>query len=998
MAQATDSINSEIEARTQQIGQRLLVLQRRHIPKIKNHWIQWFLDRVMANDRLRVQILRFVDVLPTLTDDDELLQHLTAYFDSDELNLPRLVRWGIKRNGLSKKFLPGTVRQLMGQFSKSFIGGADATQALKTAHRLHCKGIGFSLDLLGESVVSEDEADDYQNKYLKLIEKLPEQLDQLQPRPLIGGNGGEPTPRLFLSLKASSLYSQINPLDSDLSFRGIANRLRRIFAYARQERVSVCLDMEQYDYKTLLIYCFKRLLMEPEFRNWRDAGIAIQGYLKGSLTDIQDLIDWASVRKTPITVRLVRGAYWDYETVIARQHGWPVPVWENKSQTDSNYQACLELLLKNYQPVRTAVATHNLRSISYAMALAEKFAVPKDRIEFQMLYGMAQPLQSAIAASDYCLRVYVPFGDPLPGMAYLVRRLLENSSSQSILSLSYSPQIATQQLQAPEKTHHPEVSEKTFDSKILDHPYNHLPFRNEPLYRFTELHERATFASTIASVRTNLGSSYPMIINGREVVSGTEIKSINPSHPDEVIGKVSSASVRNVDDALEAAGLALKTWSRWGIKQRTSIILKVATLLRQRRMEFAALEILEAGKSWREADANVTEAIDFLEYYAREAEQLLTPRYRNCPGETNLLWYRPRGIGAIIPPWNFPLAILTGMLSAAIVTGNVVILKPSSQTPVIAAKFINLLAEAGIPPGVAQFLPGPGSSLGEYLVTHPLINFIAFTGSREIGTRIIEFAAKCPAKQKHIKKVIAEMGGKNAIIIDSDADLDEAVVGVVRSAFGYQGQKCSACSRAIVVGKPSALFVKRLVAAARSLKIGFPERPGVFMGPVIESSAKHRILETIEKGKGEAENILETDCSALGKGFFVGPTVFTNVPVHSNLGQQEIFGPVLSVMFADTFDQALDIANDSAYALTGGLYSRNPRNIDKARYQFQVGNLYINRQISGALVNRQPFGGFKLSGLGSKAGDKDYLLQFLHPCTFTEKTLRRGFAPDFAAP
>ncbi len=992
MENTTDFI-ARIEKSVQDIGCRILELVQRQALKHEHRWVKWYMDKMMENDVFRIQALRFVDVFPTLTDNRALLGHLGEYFDIDALNLPGLLRWRLKNRGITDPILAGIVRKLMSLFSKYYMGGATADEAFDAVLRLRQRKIGFSLDLLGENVVSEEEADAYEKHYLELIARLAPKFARLKPEPILDFENTQALPLLYISLKASSLYSQLNPLDFEGSYQGIAKRLRSIFTAARKNHVAVCLDMEQYDYKNLLVDCFKRLLMEPEFRDWCDAGIAVQAYLKDSKKDLEALIAWAENSQTPIAIRLVRGAYWDYETMIARQEGWLVPVWAEKWQTDKNYEACLKLLFKHHRFVRIAVATHNIRSVSLAMALAGDYGLKNDQFEFQMLYGMAEPLQGILSEQGYRLRVYVPFGDPIPGMAYLVRRLLENSSSQSIQRLNLAQKLPAEELLAPPRA--PNTVSKRSASVPKLRQSDSKPFQNEALVRFCEEKERQLFSETIEWVRNNLGSIYPMIINGQAIDSLNYIESVNPARPDELVGKVACADNRHADQAINGAQAALSGWSGCGVKIRASVLFKAGGLLRKRRMEFAALEIFEAGKTWREADANVTEAIDFMNYYGESAITLFKPSYRNVPGETNLLWNRPRGVGVIIPPWNFPLAILTGMLSAAIVTGNTVILKPSSQTPVIASRFVDLLIEAGLPKGVVQFLPGPGSTLGEYLVRHPKVHFIAFTGSKEVGTRIIGLAAEVALGQRHVKKVIAEMGGKNAIIVDSDADLDEAIPGVLQSAFGYQGQKCSACSRVIVVGVHADFFLKRLAAATRSLNIGFPENPGVFMGPVIEARAKQKILKAIADGKKDAELVLKTDCSHLGNGFFVGPTIFAKVPSTSNLAQHEIFGPVLSMMSTNSFDEALNIANDTAFALTGGLYSRSPANIEKAKQLFEVGNLYINRPITGALVHRQPFGGFKLSGTGSKAGSRDYLLQFLNPCTFTEKTLRRGFAPNF---
>ncbi len=964
------------------------------------------LNRIMRpfieDDSFRIQALRFIDVLPRLDDDEALLRHCQEYFDTDALRLPLPFKWCLHKPGIYGPLIVQAVRRFMGVLSGQFMGGATPDEAMTTIESLRRREMGFSLDILGEAIVSEQEADSYQKHYLKLIDEITPRLEQWPFQQQLDEIDGQKGPLLYLSLKVTSLHSQINALDVRGSIEGIIVRLRPIMLAARRKRVFICIDMEQYEFKEIVLECFKTVLMEPALRDWCDVGIAMQAYLRESEQDVKEMIEWARRRGTPVTIRLVRGAYWDFETVVAKQQGWPVPVWEEKHQTDACYEGYLELLLGHYPAVRAAVATHNIRSLALAMVLAEEYGLSVGQFEFQMLFGMAESLQYAVSRSGYCLRIYVPFGEAIPGMAYLVRRLLENASNQSFLRMGVSQEYDPDQVLAPplsassRATSPMTVGATNGNDGPGDEPGSHpLPdFRNEPLLRFNRIEERQQFAAAIAEVRIRLGEIYPLYINGDAVQTGSTIESRNPARPEELVGRVAAADGGHADLAVEGAASAFADWSAGSMEQRAHLLLRVAARLRAERAQFAAWEIFEAGKTWGEADADVSEAIDFLEYYARQAIRLEGGGTLDLPGEQNLFGFRPRGVGVVIPPWNFPLAILTGMLSAAIVTGNTVIVKPSSQTPVIAARFVRLLHEAGVPDGVVQYLPGAGGTLGEYLVKHAGIHFIAFTGSEAVGTRIIDLASKLTPGQHHIKRVIAEMGGKNAIIVDCDADLDDAVVGVIRSAFGYQGQKCSACSRLIIVGAQYDELLERLIEAARSLKVGMPEEPGSFMGPVIEPAARERILGVIEQGRKVARLALHVGCSAVGPGYFVGPTIFSRVPPDSDLAQKEIFGPVLSTMKADTLDEALAIANHSSYALTGGFYSRSPANIERVKGEFQVGNLYINRPITGALVERQPFGGFRLSGTGSKAGGPDYLKQFLNPCTVTENTLRRGFAPS----
>jgi RHH-type proline utilization regulon transcriptional repressor/proline dehydrogenase/delta 1-pyrroline-5-carboxylate dehydrogenase len=1002
---------SDYEKQVIDLGRRLLTAAQRSDEgqRPANLWLEKFLEKAMEDERFRIQALRFVDVLPALDDDQELARHLNEYFGEEDFPLPDLVKFGVRhvRAGVASTFVAKTVRAVMQGLARRFLGGANPQEALSAAKELRGRGLACSLDLLGEAVVSEAEAERYQQTYLRLFDELPPKVAGWADTPLLGRRNGRAAPRLNVSIKPSSLYSQITPLDPEGGMEGIAERLRPVLRAARRAGAFVCVDMEQYDWKAVILSCFKRLMMENEFRDWPDVGIAMQAYLTETEEDLRGLVDWAKSRGSPITVRLVRGAYWDSEVVIARQNGWPLPVWGKKWQTDACYERCLHLLLENHPHVETAVATHNVRCIALAMVLAKELGLRPDQFEFQMLHGMARSLEDVFPEMDYLLRVYVPFGELLPGMAYLVRRLIENSSSQSFQRINIARNLSPGQLLASPHGHEPDrveaastlpepgANDRSGPVKTMgEEDLTSLPaFHNESVHRFTQLAERQAFQEALKRVRAGLGATYPLWIDGRAVDSGKYLSSHNPARFHEVVGRVALADTQQAEAAVTAARKAFPEWSGLAMAERVKFLLDAARHLRGRRDEFAAFEVFEAGKTWREADADVTETIDYLEYYAREALRLGVPASVHVPGESNLHVYRARGVGLILPPWNFPLGILTGMLSAAIVAGNTVILKPSSQTPVIAARFVELLNKVGLPPGVVQFLAGPGGAVGEYLVSHPQINFIAFTGSEEVGTRILRLAAQLAPGQAHIKHVVAEMGGKNAIIVDSDADLDDAVAGILQSAFGYQGQKCSACSRVMVVGGGYGRFIKRLSEATQSLRMGPPDDPGVFLGPVIDGAARDRIQAVVEEGKSLAKLEFQRACPGLEGGYFIGPAIFGDVPPDAPLARKEIFGPVLSVLRAKDMDEAITLANRSIYALTGGIYSRSPVNIAQVREGLEAGNLYINRKITGALVARQPFGGFKLSGTGSKAGGPDYLLHFVRSQTITENTLRRGFAP-----
>jgi RHH-type proline utilization regulon transcriptional repressor/proline dehydrogenase/delta 1-pyrroline-5-carboxylate dehydrogenase len=632
-----------------------------------------------------------------------------------------------------------------------------------------------------------------------------------------------------------------------------------------------------------------------------------------------------------------------------------------------------------------------VRSIAYVLAQADRLKLDRRSFEFQMLYGMAEPIKDAVVQLDCRLREYCPVGELLPGIAYFVRRLLENTSNEGFLANKFGKGAGRELLLR-------DPSELSPTGQAKDSAQESAPgttaFQNEPLTDFTIPECRETMVKALREIRTKLGQKHPIVINHRKIPTAAWQPSLNPANQTEVIGYAAQAGIEEAESALAAARAAMPGWARTPAADRAAVVERVAKLMRRDKASLCALEILEAGKNWGEADADVAEAIDFCNYYAWVMRDLARPRRtQKVAGETNLQEWWPRGAGIVISPWNFPLAILTGMATAAVVTGNTVIIKPSDQTPVVGARLMELFIEAGLPPGVVNLLTGPGSKVGAHLVAHPKTDFIAFTGSREVGLRIWESAGRTLNGQPNLKKVVCEMGGKNCLIVDSDADLDDAVAGCIISAFGYQGQKCSALSRLVVVEGNYDKFIERLIAAAQSLRIGPAEVPGNILGPVIGREAQRNILGIIESGKREARLAWQGTVPNDPNSCYVPPTIFTDVPSSSRLFREEIFGPVLSVTKARDFGEAITLANDSDFALTGGCYSRSPSNIERAKVELVCGNLYINRTITGAIVERQPFGGFKMSGGGTKAGGADYLQNFLVPRVVTENCLRRGFAP-----
>ena len=519
----------------------------------------------------------------------------------------------------------------------------------------------------------------------------------------------------------------------------------------------------------------------------------------------------------------------------------------------------------------------------------------------------------------------------------------------------------------------------------------HDEFRNEPFTDFSNEENARAMREAIAQVKSELGREYPLVVGGERIETGDFLESVNPAKKTEVVGRFHKASEEIARRAVENANETFKTWRNTPAQERAELLFRVATLLRERKHYFSAWMIHEVAKSWPEADGDTAEAIDFCDFYAREmlryaGQQPLV----HIEGEENRLEYIPLGVGVVIPPWNFPLAIMAGMTVASVVTGNTVVLKPSSDAPTIAYKFFELLEEAGLPPGVVNFMTGSGAEVGDVVVDHPLTRYVAFTGSKEIGLRINERAAKAHDGQIWIKRVVAEMGGKDAIIVDADTDVSEAAAGVVASAFGFQGQKCSACSRAIIVADVYDEMLERITAGVEKLKVGDPTEQATSMSAVVNGKAFKTITEYIEKGKADGGRVIAGGGSDGEQGFFIEPTVIADVKAGDRIEQEEIFGPVLACIKARDFDEALEIANDTEYGLTGAVYTNDPEKLERARREFHVGNLYLNRKCTGALVGVHPFGGFNMSGTDSKAGGRDYLGLFMQAKVVSEK-IRPGY-------
>ncbi|MBI9079038.1 MAG: proline dehydrogenase family protein [Pseudodesulfovibrio sp.] len=964
----------------------------------KGWWTGKVMDWAMKNEDFKVQMFRFVDVLPYLNTSDSLSRHIEEYFATEDANIPDVLKWGATKTkiggGLVAKVLNRTIRSNIESMARQFIIGQVSKEAVKGIKKLRKDGFAFVLDLLGEATVSEEESAAYRDGYLEVLEAIHKELGKWDP--LEGGSGeldwGH-APKVNVAVKPSAFYSQSKSVDVDGTADGMLSRIEPIYKKVIEMGGFMCIDMESLKYKDATIELFKRL--RTKYPYYPHLGIVFQAYLKCVDDDVSNLLAWSREVGLPVSIRLVKGAYWDYETVMAKQNGWPVPVWTHKPESDMAFERVARMILENSDICHFACASHNIRTISAVMEMASSLNVPEERYEFQVLYGMAEPVRKGLKNVAKRVRLYCPYGDLLPGMAYLVRRLLENTANESFLKQTFADEADMDSL-----LENPEVIlRRQLESKCVPpEPSEGLArFQNYPAVDFTIEAERNAFPASISKVRASMGRTIPLFINGQDVETGDTLDSYNPADPGEIIGTVCQAGVAEVDTAIKAAGIAYLAWRDVAPEERASILLKAAQYLKDNIHDLSALQVLEVGKQWDQAHADVAEAIDFMEYYAREMIRMGKPRRMgHAPGEMSKLFYQGKGVAAVIAPWNFPLAISVGMVSAAIASGCSVVYKPAGLSSCVGNGLVDMWKAAGLPDGVFNYTPGRGSVMGDHLVDHPDVSVIAFTGSMEVGLRIQERAAKVQPGQQHCKRVIAEMGGKNGTIIDDDADLDEAVLGVLYSAFAFQGQKCSACSRVIVLDSIYDRFIQRLTEAAMSIKLGPSENPANYMGPVVDKGAQENVLRYVriaeEEGNILVKREVSDDLKATG-GCYVPLTIVDGITKDHRIAQEEVFGPVLAILRASDMDEALDIANSTRFALTGAIYSRSPAHLERACKEFRVGNLYLNKPSVGALVERHAFGGFKMSGVGSKAGGPDYLLQFMDPRLVCENTMRRGFAP-----
>jgi RHH-type proline utilization regulon transcriptional repressor/proline dehydrogenase/delta 1-pyrroline-5-carboxylate dehydrogenase len=974
-----------LESEIQDIGKTLLTYARKEDSDlVKIHqWEYALMDWCMANPELKIRIFRFLDVFPQLTSSRAVLQHMREYFPHKEDRIPAIIRQGLllaRPALLTRGVVHHLTRTMFVKIAKLFVAASDEHGALQVLEVLDHQGMSASLDLLGERTMSEADAQQYFLRYQGLINALGSWQ----------GRGTKPN----ISIKLSALEPQFDPADGAGTSERVRRRLRDLIRLARQRHIFVHIDMEEYRLRDLTLRIIRDLLHEEEFLDGVAIGVVLQAYLRDAEQCCDQLLSWARDLKMPLTIRLVRGAYWDQEIFEARERGWPVPVFTQKGDTDVMFERLTAKIVDHIPQVRLAVASHNVRSLAQAIALTRSRGVSSEDFEIQLLYGMGASLMKAVRQIGFCPRIYVPVGDPIWGMAYLVRRLLENVSQQSFVRRGIHEHTDEVFLLKPPHGKSPEVSRED-DKQDMGCETFYKEYRESAVladFRPAQMRRiQARIKQRIATPMVHL----PLMIGKEERHKGNRQETVCPQDRLIRLASVSMADSGDVQGAIREAYDGLQVWRERPYSERAVCLRKAARWLTHNRDELTALEVLEVGKPIREADADIKEAIDFLNYYAFTAEKMEAQRgLPSLPQEHNILSWRPRGVAAIIAPWNFPIAILTGMSAAALVTGNTVILKPAEQAMLCGWQVFEAYRQAGIPLGVINFLPGEGEVIGPPLVSDPRVALIAFTGSREVGCRIVQQANASVEQAGHIKKVIVEMGGKNAAIIDETADLDQTIPAVLQSAFGYAGQKCSALSRLYVLNTIFEMFVARLTAAAAAFPVGDPAEPLIRCGPLIDGSAYKKVSDWMLLARKTGKVLFESVPLQQGRGWYVPLMIVADLPEDSKILTQEIFGPLLAVIRVSSFQEALGKVNDSAFALTGAIFSRTPSHIDQAKREFEVGNLYINRQLTGAIVGRHPFGGYKMSGSGTKAGGSAYLQEFVIARTLSENVSRHGFTPD----
>ena len=956
--------SERVEARTQELGRALLAAAGEYRPGVAERIEDWLLTHAVADETFRSRLLRYMDVLASLDYDSsgsEAKRLAREYFGDEFPDLPRPLRWLLRvaRNEhLPAPVVGETAERAAELFARRFITPPGVETIGRTLGYLGSHARYPAFDLLGEAVLSDDEAEAYASRYLELIAQLAE--DPAAGAETIGGAA-----MLQVSVKLSSLTAHFSPVDPAGTLERVRPAFEAICHAARDAGVGITVDMEQYEYRDLTWDVFRSVLGSGSIlEDWPHAGIVVQGYLRDALAHTEEVIAFAGARGTPFLVRLVKGAYWDYETIIADANRWTSPVHLEKAATDATFEAAAERFIAAHPAVRLAIGSHNARSHAVAEALAEEAGLPTRTLEHQTLFRTYEGMSRGLIEMGWVARDYVPVGELIPGMAYLVRRVLENSSQAGFLLQSRSGVNVDELLAAPAPADVPSTA--TSDTTTVP-----PAFERAPAARWFDAAFRDAFEAALDATRARFGEHAAIEAGGAPLEAESTAAIRSPSEPGgPAIGTVDFTSRATAEQAIAVARAGQPAWAATAVSARARILRHASELLELRHHEFAAWIVHEGGRDRGDAFAEVEEAIDYLRYYAAEAERLFAAR-----GDS----IAPRGVVGVIPPWNFPLAIPCGMTVAALAAGNAAILKPAEQTPLIASRLVALLHEAGVPREALLYLPGRGEVAGAALAESPEVAMIAFTGSRAVGTLLHELTANVRLADGGQKALVAEMGGKNPVLVFADADLDEATEGVLRSAFGHANQKCSAASRVLIEAPIFERLRDRLVAAASSLEVGPATSAATQVNPVIDAEAHDRLETAARTARDECEVLLDRFDRPSG-GLEYGPLIL-ELPAarlaSARTATEELFGPILVLTPFEDEAEGVRLANDSAYGLTAGVFSRSPATIERVTSALEAGNVYVNRVTTGARAGVEPFGGTKMSGTGPKAGGPEYLAAFV---------------------
>lgn len=982
---------NEVEAHSTEITKKLLINLNAYTPTWFEDISDWGLGLTAQYALLRIHLLKFLAILPSLDHDKKggevkriLLEALGRFLKDNkkafkakkkgqERALPRGLTIGLVLGYyiayiIPAKLLASIVRKSVKIMAKRFIAGETIETADKSLKSLYDTHRDVTLDQLGELVVSEREADHYCNEVLKLIRGFSLHVHK-------GEKNKAGIHRAHVSIKVSALCSDFKPHAPEYTYNLVAPRLKKILLTAKEEDVFINIDAEHYHYRDIVFKIYRRLLLEtPELKNFEATGIVIQAYLRDGYKHLKEVIALAKERNIMMPVRLVKGAYWDAETVEGNAHSFNAPQFLNKEETDIHFRQLIYKIYEAHPHLKLCIASHNFSDHAFSESLKDLHFSHIGEIEHQCLHMTYEALSTALAKMGWATRNYVPVGSLLVGMAYLVRRIMENSSQVGVLTIMRSHKKGLS-LQSPYDIHLNKKKEGKLDRDLSSTKLDD-EFTNITPVRIYLDDERQWVEKAILNFKNNdLGKRYVTSF----ITSGKDVEILSSSDLSIKVGTIKFATTEDAEKALSVVDATFNDgmWAKAHPAFRTAILAKAQSLMLARRNDLAALIVYEAGKSINEALADVDEAIDFLNFYARTENYL----QKNYQGLTS------RGPVAVISPWNFPLAIPCGMVVASLVAGNTVILKSAEQTPLIAEVLTQLLYEAGIPEGVLVHLPGEGETVGAALVADPRISTIVFTGSKAVGTYISSVARKRIYQNKLTGKAykvlaITEMGGKNAVIVTQNAELDETVSGILYSAFGHAGQKCSALSRVIVHHSLKEKLIERLKEAATDLKVGKAFDFETSVNPIISVEDKERLQRQakeagLEASKFNGRVVIDRSAEDL-PGNCIGPVIielpFERAFDKDSYATKELFGPVIHIIGFDKLDDAIKLFNGTEYALTGGVFSQSQNDIDYLISKIECGNIYINRTITGARVAIEPFGGFKLSGTGPKAGGKHYII------------------------